>query len=147
VRLPVGRVEPDVAARRGPQPAHRSLRILFVEDHGDTAEMMGLLLSMNGHEVEHASDVASALEAAGRRPFDLLISDLGLPDASGLELMRELRRRGTAVPGIALSGYGQEDDVRNSLAAGFAAHLTKPASPDKLADTIVRVASAGRDRP
>ena len=95
-----------------------------------------MLLTTEGHQVERVGDVATALEAAARGEFDLLISDLGLPDASGLELMRELRRRGLKMPGIALSGYGQEADLRNSREAGFAAHLTKPASPQRLAETI-----------
>ena len=78
--------------------------------------------------VETAGDVATALELAGRHPFDLLISDLGLPDGSGHDLMRELRSRGHTFPGIALSGYGQEEDILRSREAGFAAHLTKPVS-------------------
>jgi len=139
VRLPLAEAEPHPELRRAAGPAPRALRILFVEDHGDTAEMMGLLLATNGHEVEHVSDVASALEHAGRPGFDLLISDLGLPDGSGLDLMREIRRRGLRLPGIALSGYGQEEDVRGSLEAGFVAHITKPASPEKLAEIIARV--------
>jgi CheY-like chemotaxis protein len=72
--------------------------------------------------------------------LDLVISDLGLPDAGGLDLMRELRRRGNNTPGIALSGYGQEEDIHRSREAGFAAHLIKPASPGRLIETIARVA-------
>jgi two-component system CheB/CheR fusion protein len=127
--------------RRRPAAARAttSLRILLVEDHGDTAAMMRLLLSSDGHDVEHAGDVASALALAGVHTFDLLLSDLGLPDASGLELMRELRQRGLQLPGIALSGYGQEEDVRRSHDAGFAAHLTKPTTPEKLAEVIASV--------
>jgi DNA-binding response OmpR family regulator len=102
--------------------------------------MMGLLFQHYGHHVEQAADVASALDAAARGTFDLVISDLGLPDASGLDLMRELRRRHFTMPGIALSGYGREEDVRRSREAGFAAHLIKPASPDRLLETIARVA-------
>jgi DNA-binding response OmpR family regulator len=86
--------------------------------------------------VQVAGDVAGALELAAADQFDLLISDLGLPDGSGIDLMREIRSRGVMVPGIALSGYGQEEDVRRSREAGFAAHLTKPTSPDRLAEAI-----------
>jgi two-component system, chemotaxis family, CheB/CheR fusion protein len=124
--------------------AHRRLRVLFVEDHGDTAEMMVSMLEMDGHDVHTAGAVATALDVVSRDgPFDLLISDLGLPDASGLELMRELRGRGDMVPGIALSGYGRETDLEQSRAAGFAAHLVKPAEPRVLLETMRRVTSRG----
>jgi len=140
VHLPLAAGAPPVERRRpAAARATTSLRILLVEDHGDTAAMMRLLLSSDGHDVEHAGDVASALALAGVHTFDLLLSDLGLPDASGLELMRELRQRGLRLPGIALSGYGQEEDVRRSHDAGFAAHLTKPTTPEKLAEVIASV--------
>jgi DNA-binding NarL/FixJ family response regulator len=67
------------------------------------------------------------------------MSDLGLPDGSGHDLMRELCRRGIRLPAIALSGYGQEEDIQRSFAAGFAAHLTKPASREAIAETIAAV--------
>ena len=110
------------------QRAVRPLHILLVEDHGVTAKMMRMVLTAEGHTVETAGDVATALELAGQHPFDLLVSDLGLPDGSGHDLMRQLRQRGHKFPGIALSGYGQEEDIQRSHEAGFAAHLTKPAS-------------------
>ncbi len=119
--------------------ALRPLRILLVEDHGVTAEIMGLVLTADGHEVATAGDAATALELAGRRPFDLLLSDLGLPDGSGHDLMRELRARGHTFPGIALSGYGQEEDLLRSHEAGFAAHLTKPVPHERLVESIASV--------
>jgi hypothetical protein len=111
-----------------------------VEDHGDTAQMMQLLLTIAGHDVQVAGDVATALEEASRNPFDVLVSDLGLPDGSGADLIRELRRRGYTMPAIALSGYGREEDVQRSRDAGFVEHLVKPASPDRLVETIATVA-------
>jgi HPt (histidine-containing phosphotransfer) domain-containing protein len=69
----------------------------------------------------------------------LLISDLGLPDGSGHDLMRQLRQRGHSFPGIALSGYGQEEDIQRSREAGFAAHLTKPASHEAVVEAIAAV--------
>jgi CheY-like chemotaxis protein len=75
--------------------------------------------------------VASALAAATSAPFDLVISDLGLPDGTGFELMRELRDR-HGLSGIALSGYGMEEDVRRSREAGFRGHLTKPVDLERL---------------
>jgi PAS domain S-box-containing protein len=116
------------------------LALLLVEDHGDTAEAMMTVLSLEGHEVERAADVASALLAASRRDFDVVVSDLGLPDRSGLELMREMRARGQSVPGIAVSGYGQEHDLEQSRAAGFALHLVKPVEPQRLLDAVRAVA-------
>jgi CheY-like chemotaxis protein len=94
---------------------------------------------LEGHTVEQAGDVATALELVHRHQFDLLISDLGLPDRNGLELIRELRACGSILPAIALSGYGREEDIRRSREAGFAIHLTKPTSPAKLAEAIAAV--------
>jgi len=126
-----------------PVPAKRALRILLVEDHGDTARIMKRLLQMDGHEVRAAGDVATGLEMALGEAFDLLISDLGLPDGSGVDLMRRLRASGSKLPGIAVSGYGQEEDIRRSREAGFAIHLTKPTSPDRLAESIAAVTNGG----
>ena len=102
--------------------------------------MMQLVLTSEGHTVERAGDVATALELAGQHDFDLLLSDLGLPDGSGHDLMRELRSRGYAFPAIALSGYGQEDDIQRSLESGFATHLTKPASREAVVEAVASVA-------
>ncbi|HKI01196.1 MAG TPA: MASE1 domain-containing protein [Thermoanaerobaculia bacterium] len=112
-----------------------NLHILLVEDHADTAETMAELLSLVGHRVITAGTVAEALAAAGRDRFDLVVSDLGLPDGSGLDVMLELTRRG-GLPGIALSGYGMEEDVRKSREAGFQRHLTKPVSLQALEAAI-----------
>ena len=113
----------------------RRLRILLVEDHRDTAAAMADLLDLLGHQVLVAHDVASGLAAAQAAldgsGLDLVISDLGLPDGSGLDLMRELSER-HALRGIALSGYGTEKDVRDSREAGFSRHLTKPIDLDRL---------------
>ena len=86
---------------------------------------MARLIARWGHTVETAANVATALRMANSQPFDLLISDLGLPDASGTDLMRQLRQS-SSMPGIAISGFGTEQDTARSLAAGFAAHVTKP---------------------
>jgi two-component system CheB/CheR fusion protein len=119
-----------------------SLRILLVEDHADSAKVMQRLLRKAGHVVETAPSVNAGLRAfeSAALPFDLLISDLGLPDGSGLDLMRELARRPSRVRAIALSGFGTEDDVQRSLAAGFAAHLTKPVPMATLRRVIAQVA-------
>ena len=102
-------------------------RVLLVDDHADTLRSMDRLLRLRGFQVCTASSVSTALQAAAAGGFDLLISDVGLPDGSGMDLMRELRaRHGERLPGIALSGYGMEEDVSRSREAGFGEHLTKP---------------------
>ena len=124
----------------GPAP----LRVLLVEDHADTARMMARLLRASGYEVRTAGTLADAVSSARGGPFDLLISDLGLPDGTGLDLIRDLRSRPYVGPfrAIALSGYGMEEDLRQTREAGFAAHLTKPVSFDDLDGVIRRVAGA-----
>ena len=142
VRLPLaappsqpGVRQPVAAAPR----AVRSLRVLLVEDHGVTAKLMRMVLTSDGHTVESAGDIATALELADKHSFDLLVSDLGLPDGNGHDLMRQLRQRGHTIPGIALSGYGQGEDVQRSLEAGFAVHLTKPASRNAVLEAVASV--------
>lgn len=144
VRLPLAHptaAAPPVAASAAPGgngPTKR-LRVLLVEDHGDSAIILSRLLKLRGYEVETAGDVASALEFAGRTRFDLLISDLGLPDRSGLDLIRELRAQGQKLPAIALSGYGQQEDVNRSREAGFDAHLVKPVDFEQFYKIIAAV--------
>jgi len=124
------------------------LRILLVEDHPDTAEQLARLLKRAGHQVTCAGCVKEAQERTLRsrdrsedREFDLLISDLGLPDGSGYDLMRDLANR-YPIPGIALSGFGMDDDIHNSLAAGFSRHLTKPVDWEELKTEIQKIARA-----
>lgn len=145
VRLPLCKpvCRPEVPARVPRRaPAARPLRVLLVEDHGVTAKMMRWVLTEEGHEVKTAGDVATALELAEQEAFDLLLSDLGLPDGSGHDLLRQLRQRGHEFPAIALSGYGQDEDIRRSHEAGFAAHLTKPASRERLVEAVASAAAA-----
>jgi two-component system, chemotaxis family, CheB/CheR fusion protein len=135
--------EPASAGRRRPEtplePSRNGLSILLVEDHADSALLMRELLELSGHEVVQAASLAEARAAAEGRVFDLLLSDLGLPDGSGLELVRALRESGSARHAIALSGYGMEDDVRRSREAGFEEHLVKPVNPRDLDETIRRI--------
>jgi CheY-like chemotaxis protein len=119
----------------------RRLRILLVDDHEDTARAMGRLLQRLGYRITTAHTCTDAVAAFGRDSFDLVISDIGLPDGSGLELMRELRRR-REIRGIALSGFGMEEDVRKSKEAGFYEHLTKPINFQKL-QAVIRDATGG----
>jgi CheY-like chemotaxis protein len=127
---------PDDGRAASQAPA---LRILVVEDDRMTARVMTRLLRDQGHRVTVATTLAEAL-AAAETDYDLIISDLGLPDGSGLELIQRLGPRRPPV-GIALSGFGMEDDVRRSREAGFAIHLTKPIDFPKL-QAAIREASA-----
>jgi len=92
------------------------------------------MLQRRGYDITVAHNADQALQKAEAENFDLLISDIGLPDRSGYELMRELSGKG--LPGIALSGFGSEHDISKARAAGFAEHLTKPINFDKLDETI-----------
>ena len=118
--------------------ARETCRILLVEDHADTARVMGRLLGQSGYLVTVAHSVASALKFAAAGAFDLVISDIGLPDATGHDLMRQLKSR-YRMKGIALSGYGMDDDVRRGRDAGFDDHVTKPVNLPQLQAAIDRV--------
>lgn len=137
--LPSGDGDAKPSTEQARAQATRKLQILLVEDHGDTARIMKKMLERKGHEVQTAGDLATALQSATQQRFDLLISDLGLPDGSGLNLMHELRARGQTLPAIALSGYGQEHDIAESRAAGFTVHLTKPTNLQQLREAIAAV--------
>jgi signal transduction histidine kinase/ActR/RegA family two-component response regulator len=119
-------------------PETRPLRILLVDDHLDTCTALERLLVRRGHLVAAAHNVRSAMEAAARSPFDLLISDIALPDGTGTELMTYLRAI-SHIPGIAISGFGMNGDIEKSFEAGFAEHLVKPVKMENLEAAIDRV--------
>jgi CheY-like chemotaxis protein len=129
---------PEVPAAFSSPP----LRILLVEDNLDGLRVMARLLGRRGHLVRTSASFEEALREGQSDLFDLVISDIGLPDGSGLDLMRRLGSR-IALGGIALSGYGMEEDIRRSGQAGFVAHLTKPVDFARLEAAIRRVALEG----
>jgi PAS domain S-box-containing protein len=129
----------------GSTPVGRGCDILIVEDHADTRETLQRLLKRVGHSVTPTGSGREALEVARLSKFDLVISDLGLPDMSGNELMTQLRKR-FRLTGIAISGYGMQDDVMRSREAGFVHHLTKPIEIEQLNALIAKIASM-RDQP
>jgi PAS domain S-box-containing protein len=138
---------PTVHIGAGAEASGRSLRVLLVEDHPDTAEQLKRLLKRAGHEVTCAGSLREARALISDTPgendggsFDILISDLGLPDGSGHDLMRDFAR-GQKIPGIALSGYGMSDDIRESIAAGFSRHMTKPVDWQELKIAIQNIAT------
>jgi PAS domain S-box-containing protein len=118
-----------------------ALRILLVEDHADTAKVIQKLLNLAGHRVKTAATVESAVRLLEQNSVDLLITDIGLPDGTGHDLMRLAAAR-YKLRGIALSGFGAESDVNESIQAGFAEHLTKPVPMVTLRRAIERIASA-----
>jgi CheY-like chemotaxis protein len=117
--------------------SHRH-RVLLVDDHIDTCTGMKMMLERRGYDTSVAHSADQALEKARQENFDLLISDIGLPDRTGYELMSELRQS-KGLPGIALSGFGMEADVTKARDAGFSEHLTKPISFDRLEEAIRRL--------
>ena len=127
-------------------PASRPLSILLVEDHEDTAKALARLLRHSGHDVRTANSVSSAMRTVDAHAFDLLISDIGLPDGSGLDLMRQVRAR-AKIRGIVISGFGMESDIGRSREAGFLEHLTKPVNLGELEAAIRRVTAIPQPDP
>jgi CheY-like chemotaxis protein len=117
----------------------RPLRLLVVEDHVDSAELLAELLESSGHTVRVANTASAAMEAANEQPFDVVVSDVGLPDASGYELMQQLRER-FPIKGIAMTGSGRQSDIDAGRAAGFSVYLTKPVSLRRLQQALDEVA-------
>lgn len=117
------------------------LRLMLVEDHQDTAATLRRLLTRRGYEVQAAGSVSSALELAKSFDFDVLVSDIGLPDGTGVDLLRKLREipGKTNLCGIALSGFGMDEDIARSKEAGFAQHLTKPVDFSQLQQCLTRI--------
>ena len=143
VRMPT--VEAPTPARRPAAPVvapapTRSLRLLLVEDNEDTVRVFGRWLRLQGHSVDVATSVAEALGLDEREKYDLLISDIGLPDGTGWQLMETVLQR-HAMKAIAVSGFVSESDIQHSKASGFAAHLAKPFRPQELEALIEQVSA------
>jgi signal transduction histidine kinase len=124
-----------------PADATPAKRILLVEDHAPTRGPLVTILNRRGYEVIAVGSAVDALQQASRYPFDLVLSDIGLPDMDGYALMRQLKGL-YRIPGIALTGYGMETDVAQSVDAGFVAHLTKPIHVQALERTVRTVLSS-----
>jgi CheY-like chemotaxis protein len=119
-----------------------SLSILLVEDNRDAGETLEQLLQLEGHRTRLALDGKAATEVFLEQAPEVLISDVGLPDVSGYELLRRLRQLegGARVFAIALTGYAQPDDVERAKEAGFDAHLPKPAPLERLDELLATAA-------
>ena len=129
------KIAPRAADLKEAMAAGSGRSILVVDDHLDTCTGMKMMLERRGYRVTIAHTADQAVEKAQREEFDLVISDIGLPDRSGYELMRELSAM-KGLRGIALSGFGMENDVSRARAAGFSEHLTKPINFDRLDESI-----------
>ncbi len=140
---------PPTAPLAPPRPMrNRRVRVLLVEDHAPTRDTLAKLLARRHYDVLTAGSVGEARELGAAGDFEVVIADIGLPDGDGYELMAELRAQRPGVSGIALSGYGAEEDVVRSDQAGFARHLTKPVSIDMLEEAISHIVdSAAKSAP
>jgi PAS domain S-box-containing protein len=114
------------------------IKLLLIEDHADTARALVRLLGNRGYNITSLATVASALEVIAREQFDLLLCDLGLPDATGFDFIEKVRQTRTT-PAVALTGFGMQQDVERALQAGFDAHLTKPVNLQKLEAAILKL--------
>jgi CheY-like chemotaxis protein len=137
---PVETVTPETPEGIPAPLAREEIRILLVDDHTDTVSVMRLLLRRRGFQVYTAYSVDSAVKVAAEYPFDLVISDIGLPDGSGLDLFERLRSNGP-LKAIAMSGFGTSQDVALSIRSGFSVHLVKPISARVLHEAIDRLLS------
>jgi signal transduction histidine kinase/HAMP domain-containing protein/ActR/RegA family two-component response regulator len=131
-----GKIETQSSAIDAMEHVAIQPRILLVDDHLDSLGPMQSFLQASGYKVTTAESAKTALQAAAQEEFDLLVSDIGLPDGTGEDLIRQLREKGHHLPGIALSGYGTQQDIERSRAAGFQVHLIKPVSPKQLQAAI-----------
>ena len=134
------KAEAQIAPVLSPKFADRQpMRILLVEDHEDTNRSLTSLLRRRGYHVESALTFQSALDISSKEQFDVLISDLGLPDGSGIDLIQKLASKPAL--GIALTGFGMEQDIRKSREVGFQHHLVKPIDLNKL-DSLIQEGAA-----
>jgi DNA-binding NtrC family response regulator len=121
-----------------------SLRILIVEDHSDSRKYLQILLQAKGHSVRAAKSVSEAKALFEQEEPQVLISDIGLPDGSGCDLLQALKPR-RPLYAIAMSGYGTAADLMNSSAAGFRRHIVKPFMPERLEALLKEAAQALQD--
>jgi two-component system, chemotaxis family, CheB/CheR fusion protein len=126
-----GNAAPDIDPR---------LRVLLVDDHPDTLSSLCMLLEHKGFAVTTANNAGSAIELASQAKFDVLVSDIGLPDSTGYDVVRAVHRL-QSIPAIAFSGYGTEVDIERSRSAGFDRHFTKPVMVNRLIDAIIELVS------
>jgi PAS domain S-box-containing protein len=132
------RMEKSGVDSQAPQKSAKSLRILLVEDHGDTRHTLSRLLTHFGHQISVADNTRSALEIMTSQKFDVVLCDIGLPDGSGYEVISQAKRK-QPVKAVAITGFGTEDDIRRGKEAGFDFHLVKPVDFHELRSVLDKV--------
>jgi PAS domain S-box-containing protein len=142
ITLPTAAKPLSQPAAPAPEASRRdsSLTVLLIEDHVDTAEVMAQLIRGMSHDVTVVGRVDDALAATQSATYDLIVSDVGLPDGTGLDFIKAFREH-SDVPAVALTGFGTDEDVRRCLAAGFTSHLTKPVNFAQLEQLIESAAN------
>jgi two-component system CheB/CheR fusion protein len=138
------REEEDAPQANSDMPLE-GLKVLLVDDSEDVLHIMRELLDMEGAEVTAASNGRQALEILETSRFDLLLSDIGMPEMDGYSLMRAIRGKedGGDLPAIALTGFGANEDMREAVNAGFSAHISKPVSLDDLLEVVRKLRVRG----
>jgi CheY-like chemotaxis protein len=126
-----------VGSQSSEKPA-KSLRILLVEDHGDTLQTLSRLLTYFGHQISVADNAQSALETVQSQQFDVVLCDIGLPDGTGYDVITEAKRK-QALKAVALTGFGTDEDIRRGKEAGFDLHLVKPIDFHELRTVLAQV--------
>ena len=116
----------------------KSLRILLVEDHGDTLQTLSRLLTYFGHQISVADNAQSALETVQSQQFDVVLCDVGLPDGTGYDVITEAKRK-QALKAVALTAFGTDEDIRRGKEAGFDLHLVKPIDFHELRTVLAQV--------
>jgi PAS domain S-box-containing protein len=137
---------PDKFADKPAGPSIQSKRILIVDDNADAANSLALLLKIEGHETEAVYSAKNALERAASRPPDVILLDIGLPDMNGYEVATRIRSTLDSVQLIALTGYGQAEDIKRARTAGFDAHVIKPVDFEVLDRIIAGFSPAEKGR-
>lgn len=130
----------DGAVPLEPAKAGKALRILVVEDHGDTRVTLSRLLSHFGHNISMADNTQSALAIVENEIFDVVLSDIGLPDGSGYDVILKAKQK-QPVTGVALTGFGSPQDIARGKQAGFDFHLTKPVDFHELRSLLAQIGS------
>ena len=125
---------------QGQQKTPKSLRILLVEDHGDTLQALSRLLTHFGHEISVADGARAAMKIINSKEFDVVLSDIGLPDGSGYDLISEAKRK-RPIKAVALTGFGADEDIRRGKEAGFDFHLVKPVDFHELRTVLGQIAA------
>ncbi len=133
-------VNGQAAPTAAPAGRREAIRILLVEDHEPTRTSLARMLTSRAYAVETAGSMKEAQALANSRQFQVLISDIGLPDGTGIELINELRLRNRELKGIALTGYAMEEDIAKGEAAGFVCYLTKPTRIQLLENALAKIA-------